>query len=207
LGENLQEVLIDQRCFFTLITASLEVYNRETTGLIVGKIRERKLNGRKKKYIVLEAAYPFQTAKRKPTWCDIGNFEAFERARASMHSLNFSMVGEFHSHPNRQVRLSEADVRYIRERVKEMYQNGNSMLNHHWLELVISVKKRHYKRAQKTGWSWRKKNKKLECIVRFTPYLGYKIQLGGFWVNIHNNDNRRHQAKLRFTNFINSQNN
>jgi len=169
----------------------------------VGNFRQRKLNGHSKQVIVLEAAYPFQTAKRKPTWCDIGNFEAFARARASLHTLNFSMVGEFHSHPNRPVRLSDADVRYIRERVSEMYARGNRMLNHHWLELVISVKKREYKHPQETGWSWRKTGNKLSCIVKITPYLGYVIKIGGFWIDIENKKSRRREkAKLYFSKLI-----
>jgi proteasome lid subunit RPN8/RPN11 len=199
MGENLQDVIIDPRCFFSLITASLEVYNKETTGLLVGNFRARKLNGRRKTVIALEAAYPFQTAKRHHTWVDIGNFEAFSRARASLHSMNFSMVGEFHSHPNRPVRLSTADVKYIRERASEIYQLGNSMLNHHWLELVISVNKRVYKRPHKTGWSFRKHKNKLEILIKITPYLGYRILLGGFWVNIDSDDNLREEAKLGFS--------
>lgn len=201
----MQEVVIDPRCFFSLITSSLEVYNRETTGLIIGNFRERQLKGRRRKVIVLEAAYPFQTAKRKPTWVDIGNFEAFQRARSSLHSMNFSMVGEFHSHPNRPVKLSDADVRYIRERVEEIYDNGNSMLNHHWLELVISVKKREYVRPQRTGWTWRRYKNKLTCIIKTTPYLGYRFVIGGFWISIHNGDRRKREAKLNFSKLFNSQ--
>ncbi|UCH89800.1 MAG: Mov34/MPN/PAD-1 family protein [Thermoplasmata archaeon] len=202
----MQEVIIDPRCFFALITSSLEVYNRETTGLLVGNFRMRKMNGsrKRKKVIVLEAAYPFQTAKRKPTWVDIGNFEAFQRARASLHSLNFSMVGEFHSHPNRSISLSDADVRYIRERVQEIYYNGNSMLNHHWLELVISVRKREYSQPQKTGWTWRKYKNKLSCIIKTNPYLGYKFTLAGFWVSIDEDDKRKVEAKLYFPDLIRS---
>ena len=202
-GRYLKEVVIDPSCFFTLITASLEVYNCETTGLLVGNVRERKLNGHRKRVIVLEAAYPFQTAKRKPTWCDIGNFEAFARARASLHSLDFSMVGEFHSHPNRPVRLSHADVAYIQERVGEMYERGNKMLNQNWLELVISVKRRVYKTPQKTGWKWRKTRDKLTCLVKLTPYLGYTIKIGGFWVEISDPPNRRRKkAKLFFSKML-----
>jgi hypothetical protein len=181
------------------MTASLEVYNKETTGLLVGSIKERKLNGRKKRVIVLEAAYPFQTAKRNPTWVDIGNFNAFERARSSLHSLKFSMVGEFHSHPNKPVGLTEYDVRYIRERVREIYESGNDMLNHQWLELVISVRKRVYKRPHKTGWSWKKKKNKLVCLIKTSPYLGYRIEVGGFWVNIDCPESCRHEAKIRLS--------
>jgi hypothetical protein len=135
---------------------------------------------------------------------DIGNFTAFQRARASLHSLNFSMVGEFHSHPNEPVRLSEHDVRYIRERVSELYDNGNSMLNNHWLELVISVKKREYVNPQQTGWSWRKYKNKLSCIIKINPYLGYRFILGGFWVSINGNDKKKIEANLEFSDFIKS---
>ena len=200
----MQEVVIDPRCFFALIASSLEVYNRETTGLLIGNYRERKLNGKRKRVIVLEAAYPFQTAKRKPTWVDIGNFEAFGRARASMYSLNFPMVGEFHSHPNRPVRLSYADVRYIHERVSEIYENGNSMLNHHWLELIISVKKREYVNPQQTGWSWRRYKNRLSCMIKITPYLGYRVVIGGYWVPINGEGGpRKRRAKLLFSNYFN----
>jgi hypothetical protein len=203
----LQDVLIDPRCLFALITSSLEVFNRETTGLLIGNQRERRVNGQKKRVIVLEAAYPFQTAKRHPTWVDIGNFTAFERARASLHSLEFPMVGEFHSHPNRPVSLTEADVCYIRERAKEIYQKGNKMLNHHWLEVIISVKRRFYQHPQKVGWSLRMTKKRLTCIIKVNPYVGYRVVIGGFWININNGKKLKHDAKLIFSELKNGMQN
>lgn len=194
----MQEVIIDPECFFTLITASLEVYNKESTGVLVGNLRERKLNGQKKRVIVLKAAHPFQTAKRNPTWCDIGNFEAFGRARGSTLSLPYTMVGEFHSHPNRTVHLSEADTRYAKQRAKEILEFGGNMLNHHWLELVISVRKREYKRPQKTGWSWKQKKRRLEVLVKISSYVGYKISIGGFWIGLDSKNGHKKEAVLGF---------
>ena len=172
--------------------------------MLVGAIRQRKLNGHRERVVVVEAASPFQTAKRNPTWCDIGNFEAFGRARSSGLSLDYSMVGEFHSHPNRSVNISEADIRYGRQRASEIEDCGYNMLNEHWLELVISVKKRRYKRAQKVGWKWTRRNKQLECRVMLTPYDGYIIRLGGFWIDLKVKSNGKTKAELGFPKSFNA---
>lgn len=180
-------VMIDPECFFSMVFSSIEVYNRETTGFLMGNVRRRIIHRKMENIVACEMAYPLQTARRKPTSVGRGNIRAFERTRALVPSLGLFLVGEYHSHPNMEATLTKEDIDYIEERMEQIYESGENLIENYWLELVISIRKRRYKSKQKIGWNWSDYRTKARCVVKIDPYLGYDLTIGGYWVHIEDN--------------------
>jgi proteasome lid subunit RPN8/RPN11 len=180
-------VIIDPECFFSMVFSSIEVYNRETTGFILGKKRRRSIHRKMETVVACEIAYPLQTASRKPTSVTKGNIRAFERIRALVPSLNLSLIGEYHSYPYMGATLSKDDIDYIKERMEQIYETGENLIKNHWLELVISIRQRHYENPHEIGWKWSDYSNKARCIVTLNPYIGYDLTFGGYWVHLEDN--------------------
>lgn len=171
-------VMVDPACFLSLVNSAVEVYNRETTGLLVGAERVRALRGRRTPVVAVEAAVPFQTAMRNVTWVQSGNHEAVRRARDAPGSLGYRVLGEFHSHTNNEHGLSRADVDYAREALRRM--NGHAPKR--WLELVVAIKRKEYGRPRRPGWTWRDYARKAGCTVVLTPRTGFDLTIAGYWI-------------------------
>lgn len=171
-------VVVDPACVMGLVNSAVEVYNRETTGLLVGTERWRTLGRGRKQVLALEAAYPFQTAARNVTWVETGNHRAAHRTRTAVDSLGFRIVGEYHSHTNNQHRLSEADVEYAAEALRRM--NGHAPKR--WLEVVLGMRRKEYARAHKPGTRWRDYPRKVGCTVVVAPKLGFDVTIAGYWI-------------------------
>jgi proteasome lid subunit RPN8/RPN11 len=169
---------VDPACFHSLVTRAVEVYNRETTGLLVGRERWRTVRGRKRRVIALEAAYPFQTAARSVTWVEPGNHSALDRARTSTHTLGFRILGEYHSHTNNEQGLSRADVEYAAEALRHM--NGTAPKQ--WLELVLGMRRKSYVRPREPGVRWRARGRKVACGVTLGRD-GFDITFAGYWLS------------------------
>jgi len=185
-------VVVDRACFFALVNSAVEVYNRETTGLIVGRERRRLVRGKPRRVLVLEAAYPFQTATRSVTWVEAGNFRAAHRARNAVDSLGFRTVGEYHSHTNYELSLSHEDLAYARDALAGM--NGTAPPR--WLELVLGMKRKEYARPRRPGVRWRSYRRKLGCTVVLAPRLGFDVTLAGYWVRAHGARAPAEEARL-----------
>lgn len=170
-------IFVDPACFHSLVTSAVEVYNRETTGLLVGAERFRTVRGRRRRVVALEAAYPFQTAARKVTWVEPGNHAAAHRARSSTHTLGFRILGEYHSHTNNEQGLSRADVEYAAEALRRM----NGTAPGQWLELVLGVRRRMSARAREPGVRWRARGGKVACTVTMGRD-GFEITFAGYWL-------------------------
>jgi proteasome lid subunit RPN8/RPN11 len=177
-------VIIDPECFFAMVFSSIEVHNRETTGFLMGNKRRRMIHGKMETALACEIAYPIQTARRKPTSVTTGNVKAFERIRSLFPSLGLYLVGEYHSHPKIGAELTESDLEYIKEQIEQLNGSSDNLNVNCWLELVIAIRKKRYRSKQKIGWSWSDYNKKVRCIIKTNPYLGYDLTIGGFWVQL-----------------------
>jgi len=175
-------VIIDPECFFGMVFSSIEVYNRETTGFILGKKRRRMIQGSMENVVTCEMAYPMQTASRKPTSVTKGNIRAFERIRASVPSLGLNLIGEYHSHPYMGAELTKDDLEYISETMEQIYEYDGNLISDHWLEVVVAIRKRTYSSRRKVGWKWSDYKNKARCVVTINPYLGYDLTFGGYWV-------------------------
>lgn len=178
----MDNIIIDPECFFSMVFSSIEVYNRETIGFIMGNMRRRMIHGKMETLVACEMAYPLQTASRKPTSVTKGNIRAFERTRALIPTLGLFLVGEYHSHPNTDAVLTKDDIEYIEDRMDQLYESNENLIENYWLELIISIRQKHYKSKQKIGWSWSDYKNKARCVVKIDPYLGYDLTIGGFWI-------------------------
>jgi proteasome lid subunit RPN8/RPN11 len=181
---TLPPVMVDPACFLSLVNSAVEVYNRETTGMLVGSERVRVLQGRRRRVVALDAAMPFQTASRSVTWVEPSNHSAVHRARAAPGSLGFRVLGEYHSHTNNENGLSRADVDYALEALRRM--NGHAPKQ--WLELVLGMRRKEYGRPREPGWTWRDYRRKAGCTVVLSPRAGFDITIAGYWIRPNGDD-------------------
>lgn len=177
-GEQPPPVLVDPGAFVALVNSAVEVFNRETTGLLVGTERVRTLGGRKRKVVALEAAYPLQTAYRSVTWVEHGNRRAAHRARNAVDSLGFRILGEYHSHTNNEQGLSRADVEYAAQALQRL--NGHAPKR--WLELVLGMRRKDYRSPRPPGFTWREYARKVGCTVVVAPRSGFDVTIAGYWI-------------------------
>ncbi len=182
----MHDVLLDSRNVKTLATSAIEVYNRETTGLISAKNVTKTIKGRKKNFVTLNTVYPIQTAERKPSKVLHGNILAYKRAVKTLSAMNTSISGGFHSHtnyyPNYNVypELSKEDVEFIEDEMKHLKAHGHQISS--WLEILISIKERKYSSSHKIGTTTKAFKKKLGIRVTTNPYTAYDITLSGYWL-------------------------
>jgi len=138
MGDVLSDVWMDRWSLKSLVASAVEVYPRETMGLLWGVIRRRKLDGRKRRILSIKFAYPIQTARRKFTNVDWGNETAKRRLRDVMSSIRVGIVGEFHSHTKAGAvaQPSISDLRYyLRESLSRP-----EIIGRDWIEMVVRIR-------------------------------------------------------------------
>ena len=169
----------------SLLTSAIEVYNKETDGILTGKQVLREIRGRKKTVMYVENAYPFQTAKRKPSEVYHGNISAFKRVMNSLTSADIEFIGGYHSHPfpYKGVKLSSPDIEFIKEELDFIRKSRHFSTQTKWLEILICIKRRRYVRKQKTGWKFSRAGKRIRFLLTITPYTAYHIILAAFWID------------------------
>lgn len=180
-------VILERGCLLGMVMAAMEVYRRETQGLLVGRIAKRFIKGTLTECVVLEEAYPIQTAKRMFSFVMVGNRRAFGRALKTAGAYGFTIVGEFHSHPDSYPYLSKSDKKYIREQIVDSRRNELSLVGSRWLEVLISLKKRVYKRAQRVGWfptGPKTGVGSVRGILRTEPKVGFEVKIKSWWVGL-----------------------
>jgi proteasome lid subunit RPN8/RPN11 len=184
----MESVIIDPGGFSSLILSAVEVYSKETTGLLVGKHDKKFVKGRLTPCVVVQGAYPLQTAWRGFTSVMVGNKRAFVRARRTLDNLGFELLGEYHSHPGASARLTSYDVDYIRDQLSERDKKTLKLEKKQWLELIIGIKSRTYTKEHELGWfplrKRRKQRKRMVAgILKNSRKGGYYIEIIGYWVN------------------------
>lgn len=159
----------------------MEVYNRETTGFLLGKERYRKLQRDRRKVMALEVALPLQTANRKPTEVGPGNKRAYKRVEAALKNMDYDIVGEYHSHINGYADPSKEDVEYAEGRNEWLKSQDFWTVNKEPLELVISISRRRYKNPHKNGWKFHDYAKKARTVFVLDKKTGFDIIFGAYW--------------------------
>jgi len=185
----MKSVVLEAGCFSALVMSAVEVYSKETMGLLIGKHDRRFIRGRLTDCVVVQGAYPLQTAWRGFTSVMIGNSRAFRRARRTLSHLGFELLGEYHSHPGTSARLTIDDEDYIRDKMSEGDKEDLKILEKRWLELVVGIMKRNYRRKQTTGWFPKKRppgqrTRKIAGVLKTTPQVGYDIEIMGYWIDL-----------------------
>ena len=104
---KLRKAIIEDAAFVSLVTAAVDVYNKETIGLLIGSEHRGKLR--------IKNAIVYQKAARKADEVSISF--AYERRIDSILSdmVGYHIVGDFHSHADYVDALSKADIRDIIE--------------------------------------------------------------------------------------------
>ena len=98
-------VILRKDALAAIVVASIEVFKKESYGLLVGEKRGKR--------VIVRDAFGFQTAMR-----DYYSSEVFEfREKRVNYSLKYltalKLIGDFHSHTNGHSSLSEADKRML----------------------------------------------------------------------------------------------
>ena len=162
-----KHVYIDPRCLATsLVPSVLEEYHKEVSGYL--------FKGKGPKMRVI-SAYSLQTDIKMPTWVEHGNASAVKRVDRLMKTLKMNLIGGFHTHPLGPSKPSKSDIWFIQDKLAAYGLP-------HWLEIILSVKKKVYVHPHKIGWQLRKYEKKIGITIKTDPWTGYEITLSGFWV-------------------------
>ena len=184
-GAESRDVFIENRAFKTLITSAIEVYNRETNGVMLGSNTVREIKGEKTKVVSIKEVYPFQTEERKPSEVVHGNIAAFKRVLRTISSFESEIMGGYHSHPHpyKIVKLSKADVESIKEDIEAMIKAGQVRVKKGWIEVLLSIKRKDYAKAKGREWYICDYVKRLRCHVRTRARVGYDILISAYWVH------------------------
>jgi len=166
-------IFIKKNCLDILVASAIEVFPRETNGLLIGRNYKRILN--------VNMAYPIQTDNRKPTYVEHGNLSALNRLLNAMITMEKPLIGGFHSHPypNGYIKLTKDDIDFVKEEIERIHKLNNKKMNT-WLELVMSVKKKQYKRMVDIGTFIEKDDGKIRILIRNEDYTGFDIKIGGY---------------------------
>lgn len=125
--------------FSNILVSCTEVYPRETIGLLGGYSMRRKHK--------LVMAYPLQKAKRKTGSVTISDRKSYRRTLRIMNSLGIEFYGFYHSHPDVIAKPSEEDLFTSVEKILSLGKEKKL------LEIIIEIKRRKYKRKQKSDFN------------------------------------------------------
>jgi len=181
---ELRDLFIENRAFKTLITSAIEVYNRETNGVILGRNTIKEIKNERVKVISVKEVYPFQTEERKPSEVFHGNVAAFKRVLRTISSFESEIIGGYHSHPHpyHVVRLSKGDIESIKDDIEAMTKTGQERVKRGWMEILLSIKRKDYARPKGREWYISDYVKRLRCHLRTRERTGYDILLSAYWV-------------------------
>lgn len=168
-----------------LLTSAIEVYNRETDGVFAGLCVMRKIYGKKRKVLLVDNVYPFQTSERKPSEVSHGNIAAFTRVMNFLTSSDVEFLGGYHSHPYpyRGVKLSKSDVEFINDELAFIRKSRHFRTQSKWLELLICIKKKKYARKRKPVWRIDRRGSRAKLFITIDPYTAYSVIIAAFWID------------------------
>jgi proteasome lid subunit RPN8/RPN11 len=96
-----RNLTLSERALIDIITSSIEVYKKETFGLLLGE--------KHKKHYMINDVLNFQTAKRGYEWVNVPTMRINRINYVLSHLTDLKVVGDFHSHPDGPARLSGLD--------------------------------------------------------------------------------------------------
>jgi len=176
-----QTVYVTENCLVALITSCLETPHKEVGGFLIGKEDTRFVAGERIKCLTLDIAYQVRTCKSGKSFWQPGNVRAYTRIVDTIKSINFSIVGEYHSHIRNVAQLSDDDKEYIKQEVGEFTRSGIKVTN--WIEMILNVEPRTYSRKPAKTFECSYFRKKIRCTVRGVrdTFSGYSVTIGTYW--------------------------
>jgi len=165
-----KNVYLGAGVFCSLLTSCVEVYPKETIGLL-GGYQTRKRN-------ILIMAYPMQIAKRAKHSVEIVNRKAQDCTINLFKSFGIEFYGFYHSHINVIARPSQTDLLSTVEEILRL-KDKISML-----ELIININRKKYKRKQKSDFQIHDHLSSSGTFDGFliTPFHRYDFKFTGEWV-------------------------
>ncbi|MBW2990387.1 Mov34/MPN/PAD-1 family protein [Candidatus Woesearchaeota archaeon] len=154
MPRKISTAVIQEQAFVSLLTAALEVYNKETFGLLVGSVKE----GRYKSQIIIKNALTYQNATRKEKEVSIWPSRDARIRYVINYLSGCKIIGEFHSHTYGVDHLTKHDI-------KDMIEDGERF------SLLISIEPAEF--AEK--WFYDKKNKSLHGTVNDDYFITIKV--------------------------------
>ena len=156
-----------------ILTSCIEVYPKETIGLL-GGYRTSKRNR-------LVMAYPLQKVSRKKNAVTIMDRKSYRRTLRIMEPMGIEFYGFYHSHPDFVAQPSEHDILSSVEEILSLNRE------HKMLEIIIGIKRKKYKRKQRSDFMLRELSTKGGRV--FDGYLieprnRFDFQIVGEWVEI-----------------------
>jgi len=163
MPRKISTAIIQEQALVSLLTAAIEVYRKETYGLLVGSVKE----SRYKSFITIKNAVTYQHAVRKEDEVFISPKQD-DRLRYVINYLSgCKILGEFHSHTCGIDYLSKHDV-------KDMIESGIKF------SLLINVRPSEKKLDKKGKWHYDKKTKVLHGSINDAYKIMIKVYMREF---------------------------
>lgn len=103
----MRSVVIEDPAFIGILTAAVEVYNKETFGVLIGR--------KKNNSYIVKYALSYQAAQRKKSEVEIDNLCEARLNQASHTICSYPMIGDYHSHVENTYQLSKCDKKDMRD--------------------------------------------------------------------------------------------
>lgn len=187
-------VHLTKRATTSMVASAMEVYPRETSGVLFCR-------GRAGGRVVIDGLYSIQTEERKWSSVRHGNVSAIRRMIEAISLLDGrSFVGGVHSHPDSDAQLTDDDVEHIQEEIGRFQEAGVEV--ERWLEIVVSITRRDYAQAKAPGWSAQAYERKLGLTLHTpgrngTSLVGYRVVAGAYWLFEEAGDIWSREVKVR----------
>jgi proteasome lid subunit RPN8/RPN11 len=155
--------------FSNILTSCIEVYPRETIGLLAGEITSRR--------IILKLAYPVQMARRRKSYIILKSEKNFRRTIRILDSLGLEFFGFYHSHPEGKAIPSETDLIHSIDQLIEFEEKRPL------LELIVEIKQKKYRRKHKKDFEVWGDDNIFEGWIKDT-FSRFDYKFVGHWIEI-----------------------
>lgn len=154
MPRKLNTAILREEAFVALLTAALEVYPKETFGIILGSLHQTRYRSR----LIIKNALTYQNAVRKKEEVSINPSQDLKIRKVINELSGYKIMGEFHSHTCGINYLSKHDK-------KDMIEDGERFS---LLTVVEPVKKG-------SEWRYDKRDKSLHGTVNSSYKVTIKI--------------------------------
>lgn len=154
MPRKISTAIIEEQALVSLLTAALEVYNKETFGLLVGSLKE----GRYKSQLIIKNALTYQNATRKKGEVSIWPSRDARIRYVINYLSGCKILGEFHSHTYGVDYLTKQDI-------KDMIEDGQRF------SLLICIETTDHKQK----WYYDKRKKSLHGTVNDDYFITIKV--------------------------------
>ncbi|HID32391.1 MAG TPA: hypothetical protein EYP24_03330 [bacterium (Candidatus Stahlbacteria)] len=172
-------VFIERDCLITLLATVIETPQAESFGFLLGKRSRRKIKRTIKPATIIDMSYPLFTAERHPSHVALGNMAAWNRVQNFLHGFSFGLnvMGEFHSHPRGEARMSDFDLKSLLISMFESYERGEHLPRRSWLEMVIAVNRIDIQFPRGQEWYWEEREHRLFFRVWVKGKVRYDVTI------------------------------